>query len=133
MIAELFVQVLGEASDRVRPEPAAVEPRVEVDVDPRVPVVGLVLGAVLDEPRDAPVGDDRETRRLGLVEREVVVLSAPPLRDFGVPHQFGQDARVVVPNRTQRDDLAFDLRHANDTRRPIRSRPRRVDRQPCAA
>ncbi len=70
---------------------------VDEDVDPGMPLVGVVLLAELSKAGDLAVGEDRKTCRLRLIgEWEVVGERSPPCRDLGHRRNRAQRRRVFA-------------------------------------
>ena len=82
-MATVLEQMRDDESHRFAAVAAAVQRRVEEQVDPGVAVFRLGLLPVLDQPCNCTVDLDRETRRLWLIERELLLRQIPPAGDAG--------------------------------------------------
>ena len=79
VMAQLADQVPNDSADGLRTDSAALQCRIDEQVDRSVPVLRLGLLAELDHPGDRAVEVDRPARRTGVVgEREALVGPPPP-------------------------------------------------------
>ena len=82
MVPALVDQLADHLPHRLGTDASPVQRGIDEQVDLRVPVLGLGLLPVLDQPCDDAVDDDREPRRLRLIEGELVRGEVPPGRDL---------------------------------------------------
>jgi conjugative relaxase-like TrwC/TraI family protein len=121
----LVDQVVNDASDRLASQPAAVQHRIEEDIDRRMTVPRRELLPVLDHARHGAVELDRQARGVGVVApREAVRRIAPPARDLGRRVDPSQLALVAVGQGAE-DHLRVSLISALTTSNtlPPRSEP----------
>src|SRR4051794_41915736 len=78
VVSVLLDQDLDHAADRGGADAAPGVVVADEDVDPRVAGVRPLLLAPLHQPRDLAIRDDRETRRVPLVETESMLPPGPP-------------------------------------------------------
>ena len=95
MVPALFDQEVDHPPHHFAADAAARERVADEDVDVGVAVVGPLLLAPLHEAGDLAVDDDREPRRLGLVEREHRLHRSPPARDARLLVQLTQRRYVA--------------------------------------
>jgi len=109
-----------QRSDRVAAEAAAVQGRVEEEVDAGVAELGIRVLVDLAEPDELTVVLDGERLDLvapfrlrdKLVDRDV----RPPARHLGVGADLREAWRVLAPERAKPDELSLQRRHDGDHR-----------------
>lgn len=98
----------------VTSDTAAVNSRIEEDVDARVTVVRVVLLAILDEPDYLALDENREAGLGGIVEGPALALGLvpPPPADLGGSQNPQQLRNVVRYDRTQHYLITVQLSHS---------------------
>ena len=101
VVTPVLDQVTDQAGEGVGADPAAMQRRIEEQIDGRMPVLGLGLLPELDQARDGAVHPDRHPRRLRVVPGEVVGLVVPPASHLGGRDDAAQLVLVASGQRRQ--------------------------------
>ena len=120
MVAALLDQPARQRLDRVATKAAAVQARVEEEVDSRVAELGIRVLVDLPEPDELTFVLDRERLDLvapfrlrdELVDRDV----GPPARHLGLRADLREPRRVLASQRAQPDEVSLQRRHDGDHR-----------------